>query len=253
MLIRHKIILWFIGLTGLLLCLFSFYIYFAFANSRKQVFQERIKNKALATKEIYDQHDRVAEKIITSIPEQSEYVFDENFKLVFAINDLHDFTLDKTFLGSVVKNKETHFEYSKSMGQQTKEGFAFCFGPPSQPKIIVITAFDKSGHEQVRSLGFILIIANIFFLMLTGLSGYLFARSVLRPIDKLVFQVESMQTENLGYRLKYSDSRDEIGIVTLSFNKVLERIQSLVDSQRAFISYASHELRTPLAAISGIL
>ena len=72
--IRHKITLWFIGLSGLLLCLFSVYIYIASENSRKQLFYERLKNKALATKEIYDQHNIVAERIITSIPEQSEYV-----------------------------------------------------------------------------------------------------------------------------------------------------------------------------------
>ena len=251
MMIRHKIILWFIGLTGLLLCLFSFYIYFAFANSRRQVFRERIRNKALATKEIYDQHDKVAEKIITSIPEQSEYVFDENYQTVFAINDLHDFDFNRKFLESIAKGKEVYFEYIKA--GQKKEGFAFCFGPPSQSRIIAITAFDKVGFEQVRSLGLILIFGNLFFLILIGVSGYLFARNVLRPVNELVIQVESVQADNLGYRLKNRNPNDEVGIVTRSFNKVLERIQSLVDSQKAFISYASHELRTPLAAISGIL
>ncbi len=251
MLIRHKIILWFIGLTGLLLCLFSFYIYFAFANSRRQVFQERIRNKAFATKEIYDQHDKVAEKIINSIPEQSEYVFDENYNVVFAINDFHDFDFTRNFLESIVKNKEVDFDYVKA--GQKKEGFAFCFGPPSQFRIIAITAFDKVGLEQMRRLGLILFFGNLFFLLLIGVSGYMFSRNVLRPLNELVLQVELIQLDNLGYRLKYRNPRDEIGIVTLSFNKVLERIQALVDSQKAFISYASHELRTPLAAISGIL
>lgn len=163
MLIRDKIILWFIGLVGLLLFLFSFYIYIAFSNSRQQVFRERIRNKALATKEIYDQHDRVAEKIITSIPEQSEYVFDEHDHLVFAINDLHDFEFNRPFLESVVKKKELYFEYSKTGGILKKEGFAFAFGPPANTRIVAITAVDKAGHEQVASLRLILIVGNIFF------------------------------------------------------------------------------------------
>ncbi|HCW06948.1 MAG TPA: sensor histidine kinase, partial [Cytophagales bacterium] len=33
----------------------------------------------------------------------------------------------------------------------------------------------------------------------------------------------------------------------------LSRIQTLVESQKSFISFASHELRTPLAAVQGIL
>jgi signal transduction histidine kinase len=122
-----------------------------------------------------------------------------------------------------------------------------------QSRIIAITAVDKAGFDQVRNLGLILIFGNLFFLILIGIAGYLFAGNVLRPVNELVLQVESVQADNLGYRLTYRNPADEIGIVTLSFNKALERIQSLVDSQKAFISYASHELRTPLAAISGIL
>ena len=127
----------------------------------------------MATKEIYDQHDKVAEKIITSIPEQSEYVFDENYQTVFAINDLHDFDFNRKFLEALAKRKELYFDYIKA--GQKKEGFAFCFGPPSQSRIIAITAFDKVGLEQVRSLGLILIFGNLFFIILIGMSGYLFS------------------------------------------------------------------------------
>ncbi|HWA32825.1 MAG TPA: HAMP domain-containing sensor histidine kinase, partial [Cyclobacteriaceae bacterium] len=208
-------------------------------------------NKAFATKEIYDQHNKIAERIITSIPEQSEYVFDRNFRVVFAINDVHDFAFSRRFLESVMQRKEVDFDYVKA--GQKKEGFAFCFGPASDMKIIAITAFDKVGYEQLRSLGFILFFGNLFFLVLIGVSGYFFSRRILRPVNELVAQVESIQTDNLGYRLNSRNPYDEIDIVTLSFNKVLERIQALVDSQKSFIAYASHELRTPLAAISGIL
>lgn len=251
MLIRHKIILWFSGLTGLLLILFSFYIYLAFTNSRTQIFHERIKNKAVATKEVYEQHDRVAERIITSIPEQSEYVFNESDQLIFAINDLHDFAFDKSFFRSVYEKGEIYFNYTKN--GQRKEGYAFQFGERDLSRIIAITALDKSGLEQQDNLKLILVLGNIFLLLLIVISGHVFSRKVLSPINELVDQVESVSPVNLDYRLQLKNPHDEIGIVTRSFNKALATIQSLVKSQRDFISYASHELRTPLTAISGIL
>jgi signal transduction histidine kinase len=252
MLIRHKITLWFIGLSALLLCLFSVYIYLASGNSRKQLFYERLKNKALATKEIYDQHNIVAERIITSIPEQSEYVFDENNKLIFAINDLRDFIFNQEFFKSVNANKELYFEYQGGVKLGYKEGYAFVFGEGIAKRVIAITAYNKTSFEQLQSLQSILLLGNLFFLLAVGLAAFFLSTTAFRPINDLVKQAELVQGHDLDFRLN-AKSKDEIGIVASSFNRVLDRIQSLVESQKSFISYASHELRTPLAAINGIL
>jgi len=253
MLIRHKITLWFIGLSGLLLCLFSVYIYLASETSRKQLFYERLKNKALATKEIYDQHNIVAERIITSIPEQSEYVFDENNKLIFAINDLHDFEFNAAFFKSITDKNESYFEYGGGVKVGYKEGYAFAFGEGTKKRIIAITAYNKTSFEQLSSLRSNLLVGNLFFLLVVGLAAFFLSTTAFKPINGLVKQAESVQAHNLNFRLIYTNPDDEIGIVASSFNKVLDRIQSLVESQKSFISYASHELRTPLAAINGIL
>jgi signal transduction histidine kinase len=252
MLIRHKIILWFILFTGLLLCFFSVYIYIASSNSIKNSFIERIKNKALATKEIYELNDKVAEKIINSIPEQSEYVFDEQNQLIFAINDLHDFKFDNRFFSGVAAKGEYTFSYS---GKENiaKEGYAFAFYKGTNKRTIAITAFNKNGLENLKNLASILIIGNLFFLIAIGLAAYTFSVYVFRPINDLVKQVELVRGHDLSFRLSYVNPKDEIGIVASSFNKALNRVQTLVESQKSFISYASHELRTPLAAINGIL
>jgi len=253
MLIRHKITLWFIGLSGLLLCLFSVYIYFASENSRRELFYERLKNKALATKEIYDQHNIVAERIITSIPEQSEYVFDENNKLIFAINDLRDFDFNVAFFETMSDKKEKFFEYQGGAKVGHKEGYAFVFGEGVSKRLIVITAYNKTSFEQLQSLRSILLYGNLFFLLAVGLTALFLSKSAFRPINDLVKQAESVQGNDMSFRLHYANPTDEIGIVASSFNKVLDKMQSLADSQKSFISYASHELRTPLAAINGIL
>lgn len=252
MLIRHKIILWFIGFSGLLLFLFSVYIYIASNNSRQQLFEERLKNKAIATKEIYELHDKVAERIITTIPEQSEYVFDANNKLIFAINDLHDFVFTNAFFEEVRKQQEKYFEYTPSGLGHKKEGYGFAFGE-DQKQYVIITAYDKTGVRQMESLAAILVIGNLFFLVLISASAYLLSKKALAPLNDLVTQAESVQSHDLKFRLQYINANDEIGIVAIAFNKILERVHELVESQRSFISYASHELRTPLAAISGIL
>ncbi|MBS1509075.1 MAG: HAMP domain-containing histidine kinase [Bacteroidetes bacterium] len=253
MLIRHKIIVWFISLSGLLLCLFSVYIYLASANSRRASFMDRIRKKAQDTKEIYNLHDKIAERIITSIPEQSEYVFDENNKLIFAINDLHDVDFNAAFFNKVRKNQEYEFNYQQELKEGYKEGYAFVFNQGDKKCIIVITAYNKNGFIELRNLISILVVGNLFFLVVIGLSAYILSANAFRPMKDLVRQSESVQGHELDFRLSYTNPNDEIGIVASSFNKVLDKIQALAESQRSFISYASHELRTPLAAVHGIL
>lgn len=253
MLIRHKIILLFIIFSGLLLCFFSFYIYLASVNSIRNSFLDRIKNKAIATKEIYEIHDKVAEKIIISIPEQSEYVFDENDQLIFSINDAHDFSFDNNFFREVRDHGKHIFSYPSPKTSAHKDSYAFVFAKGEKKRIIVITAYNKSGFETLKNLASILIFGNLIFLAAVGLAAYIFSVSTFRPVNDLVSQAESVSGHDLGFRLTYANPKDEIGIVATSFNNVLSRIQSLIESQKSFISYASHELRTPLTAINGIL
>ncbi|MBS1489409.1 MAG: HAMP domain-containing histidine kinase [Bacteroidetes bacterium] len=253
MLIKHKIILVFILFSGILLTLFSVYIYVASATTRKISFIERIKNKAAATKEIYELHDKIAEKIITSIPEQSEYVFDENNQLIFSINDIPDFNFSSSFFAAVEKGNEINFGYTIKTTAKEKDGYALVIYKGDLKRTIVITAYDKVGIETVNRLAFNLVIGNFIFLLAVGLVAYAFSVRLFRPVNDLVSQAESVQGHDLSFRLSYANPKDEIGIVASSFNKALGRIQTLVESQKSFISYASHELRTPLAALHGII
>lgn len=253
MLIRHKLVLLFIVFSGVLLCLFSLYIYIAAANSRKNIFLDRLKKKAHDTQEIYNLNDKVAEKVIISIPEQSEYVFDENNRLIFAIDDMHDFSFDSIFFKSVAKSKEYAFSYRTPNNEEIKEGYAYSFGEGKGMRTIVITAYNITGFGQLQELKFILIIGNVFFLGAVGIVSFFFSSRAFQPINDLVKQAESVQDDDLNFRLTFKNPKDEIGIVASSFNRVLDRIQTVVESQKSFISYASHELRTPLSAINGIL
>jgi signal transduction histidine kinase len=146
-----------------------------------------------------------------------------------------------------------YFDYQGRTKLGYKEGYAFIFGEGATKRLIAITAYNKTSFEQLQSLQSILLLGNLFFLLAVSLAAFFLSTTAFRPMNDLVKQAESVQGHDLNFRLHYSSSKDEIGIVASSFNTVLDRIQTLVESQKSFISYASHELRTPLAAINGIL
>lgn len=81
--------------------------------------------------------------------------------------------------------------------------------------------------------------------------GWFFVGFFLRPISKLVQQADKITYSNINYRLSTANKDDEIGKLTSTFNKMLDRLETSFKIQKRFVSNASHELRNPLAAISG--
>nr|WP_262895974.1 HAMP domain-containing sensor histidine kinase [Hymenobacter rubidus] len=88
----------------------------------------------------------------------------------------------------------------------------------------------------------------------TGIGSWFFAGQALRPLRRMVSEVDGITATDLSQRLTLADgATDEIGLLTQRFNRLLDRLESAFAGQRTFVRDASHELRTPLTALIGEL
>lgn len=85
-------------------------------------------------------------------------------------------------------------------------------------------------------------------LLSSALTWFLTGRG-LAPIKKFCAQMETLQAQNLSEPLEVPAVKDEIAQLTLSFNKMLVRLDRAFTVQRQFAANAAHELRTPLAVV----
>jgi two-component system, OmpR family, sensor kinase len=74
-------------------------------------------------------------------------------------------------------------------------------------------------------------------------------RQALRPVLALAERLDKRQADQLQ-RLPLEGTPDELHPFIASINRLLQRVQDLIDQQRRFIADAAHELRTPITAIS---
>ncbi len=74
------------------------------------------------------------------------------------------------------------------------------------------------------------------------------SRTITSPLYLLRESTIRFSGGDLSYRVPAMRA-DEIGEVAQAFNSMADRLQGLIDEQRAFINNASHELRTPLTTI----
>ncbi|MDQ2943956.1 MAG: HAMP domain-containing histidine kinase [Candidatus Dormibacteraeota bacterium] len=100
-------------------------------------------------------------------------------------------------------------------------------------------------------LGF-LIISGVPTLIAALAASWLVAGRALKPLKNVAGAAgEIGRARDFGRRLPDRRSRDEVALLSTSFNQMLEQLQDSFESQRRFVADASHELRTPLTTIQG--
>jgi len=109
--------------------------------------------------------------------------------------------------------------------------------------------FPQVGYDMLRILNIKLFVIWVVSFAILFIIGYLMARSVLKPVSKIVKQVEDITDSNLSKRVEIDNPKDEIGELSATFNDMLDRLEKSFESQKMFVSNVSHELRTPMAAL----
>jgi two-component system, OmpR family, sensor kinase len=100
-------------------------------------------------------------------------------------------------------------------------------------------------------LGF-LIISGVPTLIAALAASWLVAGRALKPLKDVAGTADEIgRARDFGRRLPTRRSRDEVALLSTSFNRMLEQLQDSFESQRRFVADASHELRTPLTTIQG--
>jgi len=92
----------------------------------------------------------------------------------------------------------------------------------------------------------------LYLLLISGavaLVCWALALSIVSPLRDLARSVEQFGDGRLSVRLR-SRRQDEIGELSRSFDRMAERIGTLVTAQRRLLQDVSHELRSPLARMS---
>ncbi|MFU8832452.1 MAG: histidine kinase dimerization/phospho-acceptor domain-containing protein, partial [Wenzhouxiangella sp.] len=136
-------------------------------------------------------------------------------------------------------NPQRRGQFTATLDDPQHGAYLIVLSPPPRP--VFVRLFGPLGLAGLIGL------AVVF----SGLVCLWLARTISKPVQQLRLSGQALGRGELGTRAPLSASRrsDELGDLARDFNRMAERLQSLIDGQRQLLRDVSHELRSPLARI----
>ena len=103
-----------------------------------------------------------------------------------------------------------------------------------------------------RSAIVIMLILVPLILLLTALGGYYITNRAFRPVNNIVKTANDISHQkDITRRIEIATNakEDELHHLSVTLNKMLDKIENLIIQEKQFTSDASHELRTPISVI----
>ena len=91
------------------------------------------------------------------------------------------------------------------------------------------------------------LIISAVLALLGGVATYFISGHALRPLREFSDKIEKVQAQNMGDSRIEENQVKELNQLSVSYNRMMERLSAAFEIQRQFTANAAHELRTPLA------
>ena len=91
------------------------------------------------------------------------------------------------------------------------------------------------------------LIISALLAILGGVATYFISGHALKPLREFSDKIEEVHIQNLADSRIEESKIKELNQLSVSYNKMLERLQDAFEVQRQFTANAAHELRTPLS------
>ena len=247
--IHHKIISLLIGIQIIFMLLFSVFIYYSISNYSFTDFYKRLEIRAAISAKIQldnnqdrESIERMKREYLEVLPNQQQFIFPTDSVIYFANSN----TIPNQIIDDIIQTGKGEI----NVGNKLFAGILYTTSL-NKKYIVIVSAENYFYTHHIAYLRNLLLSTLGFGTILIALFSIIFTRTIVRPINNIINEVQNISSENLHLRLKTTNKNDSISNLTKTFNDVLNRLETSFETQKNFISNASHELNTPLTTIIG--
>lgn len=232
--------------------LFSASVYFFVIQYSFEDFYKRLEIRGVITAKAELDHEEASQAVMQEVrkmhleklPEEKEYFIELTSGKTFD-QEAKELRLPTSFFTNLISTgKATH-----QSGDTFFAGIRYSGKKGDYAVIISADNYYNSHHlSYLRNIFFIAIVVGSVLALSISI---VFSRQVFNPVKEITDRVKKISSQSLHLRLESTKVNDEISELEITFNNMLDRLETAFETQNNFISNASHELRTPLTAIIG--
>lgn len=249
--IKNRLALYFALITAVTLTIAMIIIFISFNSLVRSDFYSRLNDRANIVAQLYFKADEISadslgnvrKRFSRQLPGEIIRIYDDhNAPVIITDKEL---TWSSRVIASVRRNKAITFTEGdrQTVGNYVNDN--------QGNFVILVSATDVQGHKRLDDLVEIMAILLAGTIAVLFIIGRWFAKKALKPIDKVVAQMQMVRVNNLGLRIDEGNGRDEISTLAKNFNSLLSHLENAFELQQSFVTNASHELRTPVTSIIG--
>lgn len=253
MTIKTRSALAIVGVSSIILILFSLVMYASLLAFEKKQFNERLYQKAANTVRLLEDVKEIDSLLLSIIDantvqelrQEKLLILAKNNQVLYSSIDEHIIQYSQALLQRIRQHKLVYFQDGEY------DAVGLLYGTGSRERIVLFAAYDETRSKAIAVMLKVLLIGNVIILGVLLVTAYFVADRALEPLSLLNHQIAAVSDASLHQQqLAVPVSKDEIQQLAASFNQMLQRLQAAFDQQQSFIRHASHELRTPLAAVT---
>lgn len=239
--------------SGILVVSFLAIYYFTYRYTVKD-FYDRLRSKAVSSAKLLNEpkidpellkvFDRSNRNLIYN---ENILIFNERNRLIYSNTDSISINVSNYWLNEIRRADQIRYKDGDYYVVGIYNKYAF------GKTVVVLGAQDLYGQANLDNLRTMLAVIFLFVTAIVAFAGLIFSQRALLPISRVMNEVEGILPQNLNTRLDVPNQQDEIGRLTMTFNKLLDRIEYAFGIQKTFIANVSHELKNPLTKISSQL
>jgi len=255
--IRFRLTLWFTGIFSVSAAVaFILFYYLAVQTLQDQIDEELLEKSAQFSSVIRQSGLRGAGNlaVMESKAAGEKMIF---FRLLYPSGEVFasshmsywkDIQVDQTMLDRLMEKKSPVFD-TRRMDNDHKTRILYAF--VARNAILQTGITMESQSRLLSAFKRVFMVAMGFIVGFSALSGWFLVQKALSRVDTITRTADSITGSSLQKRVPVTGSKDELDHLAGTFNRMLDRIESLVDGIREMGDNMAHDLKSPVTRIRG--
>lgn len=258
--IRFRLTVWYAAVLAGILVLFSIAIYAGLNHFLRSNLHESVVKDAQEVASIVRENANEREESAIRREVREHFSPGSNDRAIRVLgadgSSIYSSGADDVFPawnGSPRAGEASEMSYRSAAGQEVLIRTQEVVADSGRKYFIQVAASLAYVNEVLRELLAVLAIAMLLATAIAVTGGFFLIRSSLKPLDNMAMRAQKITSRSLHERMPVSDTGDELQQLSISLNRMIERLEEAFHHISRFSADASHELRTPLTIMRGEL